>query len=293
MGRTASTREHTCIAGEPGTGKSQLSIAIIATVTTGDYWPCQEGRAPLGSVIILSAEDGAADTIVPRLMAAGADLSRVHIVTAVHADKQRRGVNLMQDIELIGQKIREVGDVVLVVIDPVSSYLGKTDSHKNSEVRSVLEPLSDTAECTAAAILSITHFSKSGSNTTTKALHRFIGSIAFTGAPRAAFIAIDDAENEGRKLLLHAKNNLAPPPQGLAFRVEQTIVGDNIVASRVCFDSQPVAITADAAMAADAAGQGGRTTKTEAMEFLESVLSARRRACQGRGTYRSGTWPDA
>ena len=66
--------KHTCIAGEPGTGKSQLSIAMIAIVTTGGEWPCAEGQAPLGSVIILSAEDGAADTIVPRLMAASADL---------------------------------------------------------------------------------------------------------------------------------------------------------------------------------------------------------------------------
>src|SRR6266404_6204393 len=65
--------KHTCVAGEPGTGKSQLSIAIIAAITTGDEWPCSEGRAPRGSVVILSAEDGAADTIVPRLMAAGAD----------------------------------------------------------------------------------------------------------------------------------------------------------------------------------------------------------------------------
>ena len=83
--------KHTCIAGEPGTGKSQLSIAMIAIVTTGGEWPCAEGQAPLGSVIILSAEDGAADTIVPRLMAAGADLERVHVVSAVrHTDGSRR-----------------------------------------------------------------------------------------------------------------------------------------------------------------------------------------------------------
>jgi len=62
--------KHTCIAGEPGTGKSQLAVAIIAAITTGGEWPCGEGRAPLGNVIILSAEDGAADTIVPRLIAA-------------------------------------------------------------------------------------------------------------------------------------------------------------------------------------------------------------------------------
>jgi hypothetical protein len=107
-----------------------------------------------------------------------------------------------------------IGRKLLVVVDPVSSYLGKTDSHKNSEVRGVLEPLSEMAERTRIAILSVTHFSKAGANNTAKALHRFIGSIAFTGAPRAAFAVIEDAEHDGRRLLLHAKNNLAPPPTG-------------------------------------------------------------------------------
>jgi hypothetical protein len=262
------------VAGEPGTGKSQLSVAIIAAITTGGEWPCGEGRSPLGSVIILSAEDGAGDTIVPRLMAAGADLERVHIVSSAHDAKGRRTISLQTDIELLERKIAEVGDVALVNIDPVSSYLGKTDSHKNSEVRGTLEPLSDMADRTRVAVLTITHFSKSGAGSTTKALHRFIGSIAFTGAPRAAFAVIDDAENEGRKLLLHAKNNLAPPPQGLAFRLVQTIVGDGIVASRVDFDTEPVTITANQALAADADHGGHPAAGAEAQEFLQELLSS-------------------
>ena len=204
--------KHTCIAGEPGAGKSQLSIAIIAAVTTGGEWPCGEGRAPVGNVIVLSAEDGAADTIV------------------------------------------------------------KADSHKNSEVRSVLEPLSEMADRARVAILSITHFSKSGANNTTKALHKFIGSIAFTGAPRAAFAVIEDAENEGRQLLLHAKNNLGKPPQGLAFRVEQCLIGESIVASRICWDAQPVEIIADEALAA-AGGSETRVDRAEAEELLRDFLS--------------------
>src|SRR5215211_7520004 len=120
-------------------------------------------------MVILSAEDGAADTIVPRLIAAGANLDRVHIVSAVgNADGNgRRSVNLQTDLELLERKIAEVGDTALVVVDPVSSYLGKTDSHKNSEVRGVLEPLSEMAERTRVAILSVTHFSKAGANNAT------------------------------------------------------------------------------------------------------------------------------
>jgi AAA domain-containing protein len=266
--------KHTCIAGEPGTGKSQLTIAIIAAVTTGGKWPCGEGRSPLGNVIILSAEDGAADTIVPRLLAAGADLSRVHVVSAVRdADGRRRGLNLQRDLDLLERKITEIGNVGLVVVDPVSSYLGKTDSHKNSEVRGVLEPLSEMAERTRVAILSVTHFSKAGANNTTKALHRFIGSIAFTGAPRAAFAVIEDAENEGRRLFLHAKNNLARAPQGLAFRLEQCLVGGGIVASRIAWDTEPVTVTANEALAAETAGSETRTAKAEAAEFLQAALA--------------------
>ena len=266
--------KHTCIAGEPGTGKSQLSTAIIAAITTGGLWPCGEGKAPLGNVILLSAEDGAADTIVPRLDAAGADRNRVYVVSAVHnPDGSRRTLHLQNDLDLLERRIGKIGDVALVVIDPISSYLGKTDSHKNSEVRGVLEPLSEMAERTRVAILSVTHFSKSGANNTTKALHRFIGSIAFTGAPRAAFAVIDDVEHDGRRLFLHAKINFGPPPQGLAFRLEQCLVGDGIVASRIVWDTAPVAITANEALAADAAGIETRTAKTEAMEFLQAVLA--------------------
>jgi hypothetical protein len=266
--------KHTCIAGEPGTGKSQLAIAIIATVTTSGDWPCGEGRAPLGNAIILSAEDGAGDTIIPRLMAAGANLNRVHVVSAIrNADGSRRTLSLQNDLELLEKKIAEVGDVALVDVDPVSSYLGKTDSHKNSEVRGVLEPLSEMAERMRVAILSITHFSKSGANNTTKPLYRFIGSIAFTGAPRAAFAVIEDAEHDGRRLFLHAKNNFAPAPQGLAFRLEQCPVNGDIVASRVVWDGEPVSITANEALAADAASNETRTSKAEALELLVAALA--------------------
>jgi putative DNA primase/helicase len=270
--------KHTCIAGEPGTGKSQLSIAITAAITMGGEWPCGEGCAPIGSVIILSAEDGEADTIVPRLLAAGADLGRVHIISAVRTDAGvgRRGFNLQADLELLENKIAEIGDVVLIVIDPVSSYLGKTDSHKNSEVRGVLEPLSAMAERTRVAVLSITHFSKAGVGAATKALHRFIGSIAFVGAPRAAFAVIEDTDDRDRRLFLHAKNNLAPPPQGLAFRLEQTIVGETgegIVASRVKWERDPVSMTANDALMADAGSGESRTAKEEADAFLLELLA--------------------
>jgi RecA-family ATPase len=271
--------KHTAIAGEPGDGKSQLSVDVAAAVSRGGEWPCNEGRAPIGNVIILNAEDGADDTVVPRLIAAGADLSRVHIVSAVlqEGGRGRRTFNLQADLALLEQKIAEIGNVALVIIDPISSYMGKADSHKNAEVRGALEPASEMAERLKVAILSITHFSKSGSGNNSKALHRFIGSIAFVGAPRAAFAVIEDADNEGRMLFLHAKNNMAAKPQGLAYRLEQRIVGEpgqGIVASYVVWDGQPVTVSADEALrATDAQGGSDHTAATEAEDFLREFLA--------------------
>ena len=184
--------KHTCIAGEPGTGKSQVSISIIAAITTGGTWPCGEGEAPIGSsVIVLSAEDGEADTIKPRLMAAGADCQKVHLVSAVLCEGVgRRSFNIQADLDLLEKEIERIGDVGLIVIDPISSYLGRVDSHKNADVRGVLEPIGEMAERLGVAVLSITHFSKAGIGSATKALHRFIGSIAFVGAPRMAFAVL-------------------------------------------------------------------------------------------------------
>jgi len=148
--------------------------------------------------------------------------------------------------------------------------MGKTDSHKNAEVRGVLEPIGEMAERTRVAILSITHFSKANVGTATKALHKFIGSIAFVGAPRAAFAVLEDPNDKDRRLFLHAKNNLAEPPQGLAFRLEQFIVGEGIVTSRVMWEPEPLSITADEALAADGKSS---LALTEAECFLQALLA--------------------
>lgn len=145
----------TLIGGDPGLGKSQLAIAIVATISRGGQWPCGEGLAPKRSVIVLCAEDGAADTIVPRLMAAGADLSKIHIITAVkEADSTgRRLFNLSKDLNVLEPLINDIGDVGIVIIDPVDAYIGAgVDSHKNAAVRAVLEPISEMSDRLRVAI---------------------------------------------------------------------------------------------------------------------------------------------
>lgn len=266
--------KHTCIAGDPGTGKSQLAISIMATLTMGASWPCGEGQAPLGSAILFSAEDGAGDTILPRLHAAGADCGRIRIVEAmVDKSGEHRTFNLREDLTALEEAIED--DTVLVVFDTVNSYLGKTDSHKNAEVRAVLDPLSKMAERKNVAVLSVTHFSKGGSGSATKALHRFLGSIGFVGSPRAAFATFEDPTDPDRRLFLHAKNNLAPAPQGLSYSLEQIEVGPEreITTSRVRWDTEPVRITANEAMAADGSSAQHRNASGEAESFLSEILS--------------------
>jgi hypothetical protein len=165
---------------------------------------------------------------------------------------------------------------MLVVIDPISSYMGKADSHKNADVRGVLEPLSKMAEHTGAAVLSVTHFSKAGSANGAKALHRFIGSIAFIAAARCAFAVMADPEDESRRLLLHVKNNLAAPPQGLAFRLGQRIVGEvgkGIISNYVIWEPKPVSITANEALAAEAGSADQKSARGEAEELLRDLLA--------------------
>ena len=168
------------IAGEPGLGKSQLTASLAAAVTTGGLWPCSCERAPLGNVVIFSAEDDPSDTVVPRLKAAGADLDRVRIVSSVESSdgrgKTQHSFNLQTDLALLESAITNLGDVRLTNIDPITSYLGKVDSHKNAEIRSVLEPVAQMAVRRGVAVVGVTHFSKSGS---TSAINRFIGSIGF------------------------------------------------------------------------------------------------------------------
>ena len=260
----------TLIAGDPGLGKSQIAICVAATMTTGGRWPCGEDRCEPGGVIMLSAEDDAADTIVPRLKAAGADTERVHIIPAVFREdgKSRRSFNLAEDLDLLEKKISELDDIRLIIIDPISSYMGKGDANKNTEVRQVLEPIGEMAARLRVAILCVTHLTKGDG----KALYRFTGSIAFVAAARAAFIVTADPDDETRRFFLQSKNNLAKPAPGLSFRLEQHLVQDGIIGSAVVWGNEPVERTADEALSSSESA-GGITGKDDAADFLRDALS--------------------
>lgn len=248
----------TMLAGDPGQGKSQISLHLAAVISRGGMWP-DGGKAPKGSVVILSAEDGAADTTLPRLMAAGANRAKIFSVRSVAEKGKERTFNLGEDIKQLDDLCTRIGDVVLVVIDPVTSYLGGIDSHRTSDVRSVLEPLCNWAEKTRVAVLTISHPPKAAQ---AKAINAVTGSLAFVGVVRVAMVAIADPETKGRSLLLPVKINIGQSPNGLGYRIEgRTVDGAKgpITTSAIAWDSDPVALTADEAM--NAGREPGRPSK--------------------------------
>jgi putative DNA primase/helicase len=259
------------LAGHPGLGKSQLTASMAAIVTTGGYWPVDKTRCERGNVVFISAEDDVADTIRPRLEAAGADLDRVVILDAVLEDggTRQRAFNLKADLSRLGQMLEYIGDVALVVIDPITAYLGNTDSHKNADMRALLSPLGELAGRHGAAVVCVSHLNKGGGG---EALMRVTGSLAFVAAARAAFLIARDQGDKHRRLFLPIKNNIGNDESGLAFTIESATLSGGIETSLVSWENEAVTITADEAMAPEGDPEE-RSVLDDAKVFLTNLLA--------------------
>src|SRR5262245_33999157 len=264
------------IAGLPDMGKGQIAAFLAAAVTAGIELPCREGFAPQGNVIWFNAEDGARDTVLPRLIAAGADPKRVYFVNSARVGGKDKTFNLVTDLQLLRKAIKRIGNVVLVIIDPMSAYLGvgKVDGRSATDVRGVLTPLKDMAEELHIAVIGIAHFNKK--DDIKSALLRVSDSIAYVAAARHVYAVLDDPEDKNSKLFVKAKNNLARDTKALRYGMGVRNVGHDaklgvdIDAPYIVWHSQYVEITANEAMAA----AGSHTAKREAREFLHERLKA-------------------
>jgi RecA-family ATPase len=218
----------TIFAGDPGVGKSAVSLDVIAHVTASRTFP--DGTPPLaGEAIILSAEDDPADTLRPRLEAAGADLTKAHIVEAVRINTSGQAIekefNLAADLPHLEAALEDNPHVKLVVVDPISGYLGTTDTNRTASMRSlVYTPLSHLASRRKVAVLAIDHFNKSDKRANKKGIYRVSGSIATVAAARAVWAFAKDKANESRRLMLPLKSNLAKDQEGFAYRIEETVL---------------------------------------------------------------------
>jgi hypothetical protein len=210
----------TLLAGREGLGKSTLSIYWAAQVTRGTI-PGSDLHGA-ANVLLITNEDAPEFTVVPRLMAAGADLTRVDFAEVVTSIGTRTGVTLPLDTERIAAKAREVS-AALIIVDPLVSVLdGKLDSHKDHSIRQALDPLNRLAARTGCSILGLVHLNKGQSS---DLLDRVNGSRAFTAAARAVIGVVEDPEDDGNRLVVHAKSNLgAKSPEAIVFRVASAAV---------------------------------------------------------------------
>lgn len=259
----------TMIAGDPGLGKSLVTANLATNVSKGYPWPAGDSIAPIGDVILLSAEDDPADTIKPRLEAMGADCNRIHIIESIEDEITEEGkpkqhmFSFKRDIETLSDLLLELPNCRLVIIDPVSAYLDSTDGNSNSDIRGLLAPLAEIASKHKVAIVLVSHLNKnSGGN----ASYRVMGSLAFTAAVRAAYIVTKDQNNPERRLLMPLKNNLAKDHTGLAY----SILEINGAPTIVWEDKPVVEITLDEAL--DSIETNDLTSTDEAIKFLEYLL---------------------
>lgn len=211
------------IVGDPGVGKSFFTMFLTAHVTTGRPWPDKRSGAPeQGKVIILTAEDGLSDTVVPRVEDNGGDKAQVFVIRGIQETNSYRGFNLAKDVLELEELIKRENKVRLIIIDPVSAYLGfgrDIDSHKDKDVRGVLTPLANLAEKYGITIIGVLHLNKSQD---LGAIHRVSGSMAFVATARAVWVIAKekrDGDDPALRYFVPAKTNHSINPEGLVFKI--------------------------------------------------------------------------
>lgn len=250
------------IDGDPGLGKSTVTLDLVARVSRGASMP--DGSPGVsGGAVLLTLEDGLADTIVPRLEAAGADLSRIAALQSVQDDKGKDRLPTVRDIEGIKHACEKV-QAKIVVIDPLMAHLdGSINSYRDQDIRGALTPLCKLADEIGIAVVVVRHLNKASGG---QAIYRGGGSIGITGAARCTHLVAKDPEDENRRIFAGIKNNLAPTPSSLAFSLEGVDGTSKIVWGGVSNHG------ADALLAIPSSPEE-KTALDEAKDFLTDLLS--------------------
>jgi RecA-family ATPase len=208
----------TMLDGDPGLGKSLVTLDLASRVSTGAPMPGTTERSKPAPVVILTAEDGLGDTVRPRLDGLRANVSMIHAVIGVKLESGgEQGVTFPVDLEALQATVLKL-QAKLVIIDPFMAFISDgVNTRIDHDVRRLLAPLARLAEATRAAVVVIRHLNKASMGS---ALYRGGGSIAFIGAARAGLLIARDPEDEQRRVLATTKMNLAPEPPSLAFTIE-------------------------------------------------------------------------
>ena len=200
----------TIVLGNPGEGKTTFVLAVIAALTRGESLPESEQALEPLDVIYQTAEDGLADTIKPRLDAAGADCSRVLVI-----DESQQELTLCD--ERLEQAVQQT-EAQIILLDPIQAYLGDGfDMHRANEVRPVLKRVAAMAECTGCAVILIGHMNKAQG---LKSGYRGLGSIDFRAAARSVLVVGLLKEDPTVRVVTQDKNSLAPEGKSIAFLLD-------------------------------------------------------------------------
>ena len=256
------------LAGAPGQGKTTIALAMAATITIGGRWPDGSRCAP-GNVLIWSGEDDPADTLVPRLMAAGADRARCYFIEGARRGGEVVPFDPARDLGQLLEAIEKIGGISLLVIDPVVSAV-TGDSHKNTEVRRALQPLVDLAAKCDCAVLGITHFAKGGQGTDPS--QRVVGSVAFTAVARVVMVAAKvkgDEEGRDARILARSKSNVGPDDGGFQYHLEQSEPLPGIHASHIAWGK---AVEGTARELLTDPDDGPQDDASDAVELLRAEL---------------------
>ena len=258
------------VSGNPGLGKSQLMTKIAACVSTGAAWPDGSGNAPKGSVIMLSCEDSVTHTIRPRLEAAEADLSKVYNFNAIKGSGGTRNISIIEDMDQIERAIETIKDVKLIIIDPISAYLDKIDTHTTSQVRSALTEIQINAEKYNIAVILVSHFNKGKGKG--NSLDATTGSNAFVAVARAYHIVEHGQEDhDGLRVFAPAKINITKLPEAILYQVKSKKLSNGIDTSCLYFKGT-ADINADDLLNSDIPGRKP-IVRNDAEELLRKILA--------------------
>jgi putative DNA primase/helicase len=262
------------LGGAPGTGKTTLAIAFAATLSSAGRWP-DGSKAEAGNVLIWSGEDDPANTLVPRLIASGANLERVKFVTGTEGSGGNFPFDPAKDMTELRDVAQSWGNVRLLIVDPVVSAVAG-DSHKNADTRRSLQPLVDLGAALNCAVIGITHFSKgtAGRDPT----ERITGSIAFAALARVVMIAAKKeqvAEGKPSRMLARSKSNIGPDEGGFAYDLPQIELPQHpgVFTSHVVWGAAIEGTARDMLASADASDDADGTALGEAREFLNDLLA--------------------
>jgi AAA domain len=276
------------LAGREGLGKSTIAYWMCARISRGEL-PGEFLGKPK-SVLVCATEDSWNHTIAPRLHAAGADLDRIFQIEMMDEDEMTDEISLPRDLKATGEAAVEV-NAGLLLLDPLTSRLSSSlDTHKDSEVRQALEPLTRMADSSKIAVLGLIHLNK-GSGT--DPVNAVMGSRAFTAVARSVSVVVPDPSDpdEHRRLFGTPKNNLG--------RIDLPLLPYTVVGHAIDSDDgtiwtgrvewgEPVTGTIGSAMAMANEDSGVRSAVDEAGDWLEDWLATQGGEAPSKDVYRAG-----